>query len=168
MRDVAVLYLDLDSTVRKGYDELGRFVNGPEDVSVFPEAIAGMRAWKAKGGRVVGITNQGGIALGHVSDDRVQAGLQETWRQAPDFDAIGYCPHHPSAGDSGPCDCRKPATGLLTESLATLRVQHPDETYPDHLALFVGDRDEDHDCARNAGIAFEWAHTWRSTARRGG
>ena len=37
---VPVLYLDMDGTVRKGKDELGRFVNGPEDVEVFPEATA--------------------------------------------------------------------------------------------------------------------------------
>lgn len=30
-----VLYLDLDGTVRHGFDELGRFVNKPEDVTVF-------------------------------------------------------------------------------------------------------------------------------------
>jgi D-glycero-D-manno-heptose 1,7-bisphosphate phosphatase len=35
-----VLYLDLDGTVRKGYDELGRFVNTKEDVEVFPEVPA--------------------------------------------------------------------------------------------------------------------------------
>jgi hypothetical protein len=34
---VPVLYLDLDGTVRKGKDELGRFVNGPDDVELFPE-----------------------------------------------------------------------------------------------------------------------------------
>lgn len=37
---VPVLYLDLDGTVRQGKDDgLGRFVNGPEDVIVFPEAV---------------------------------------------------------------------------------------------------------------------------------
>jgi D-glycero-D-manno-heptose 1,7-bisphosphate phosphatase len=37
---VPVLYLDLDGTVRQGKDDtLGRFVNGPEDVVVFPEAV---------------------------------------------------------------------------------------------------------------------------------
>lgn len=44
-RLVPVLYLDLDGTVRHGHDELGRFVNGPDDVVVFPEATAMMRRW---------------------------------------------------------------------------------------------------------------------------
>ena len=54
-RAVPVLYLDLDGTVRQGKDDaLGRFVNGPEDVVVFPEAVEMMRRWKAGGGRIVG------------------------------------------------------------------------------------------------------------------
>lgn len=44
-RAVPVLYLDIDGTVREGKDDpLGRFVNGPADVRVFPEAVEMMRA----------------------------------------------------------------------------------------------------------------------------
>jgi hypothetical protein len=50
-RQVRVLYLDLDGTVRKGSDELGRFVNGPEDVEC--AALASLdfldaEAWRSK------------------------------------------------------------------------------------------------------------------------
>lgn len=77
-RVVPVLYLDIDGTVREGKDDaLGRFVNGPEDVRVFPAAVQGMRAWANKGGRIVGVSNQGGIALGIVTLDRVAAAMAE-------------------------------------------------------------------------------------------
>jgi hypothetical protein len=67
-KPVPVLFLDLDGTVREGPDDpLGKFVNGPEDVRVFPEAVEQMRRWKDNGGRVLGVTNQGGIALGYVT-----------------------------------------------------------------------------------------------------
>jgi hypothetical protein len=45
-RRTPLLCLDLDGTVRHGKDELGHFVNGPEDVIVFPEAVEMMRRWK--------------------------------------------------------------------------------------------------------------------------
>jgi hypothetical protein len=50
---VPLLVLDMDGTVRQGKDDaLGRFVNGPDDVVVFPEAVIQMRKWKDKGGRI--------------------------------------------------------------------------------------------------------------------
>src|SRR5258708_7270522 len=81
-RAVPVLYLDLDGTVRQGKDDaLGRFVNGPEDVVIFPEAVTMMRRWKQGGGRVIGVSNQGGVSLGIVPYDRVAAAMRETNRQ---------------------------------------------------------------------------------------
>src|SRR5258708_2156240 len=83
-RAVPVLYLDLDGTVRQGKDDaLGRFVNGPEDVVIFPEAVTMMRRWKQGGGRAIGVSNQGGVSLGIVPYDRVAAAMRETTRQAP-------------------------------------------------------------------------------------
>jgi D-glycero-D-manno-heptose 1,7-bisphosphate phosphatase len=161
---VPVLYLDLDGTVRQGKDDaLGRFVNGPKDVVVFPEAVAQMRAWKAKGGRIVGVSNQGGIALGIVSENGVMAAMGETQIQTGMlFDKILWCMHHPQAEDPemARCWCRKPSPGLVIEGALDLARKYG-EIYPPHLALFVGDRDEDQECARIAGIDFMWAADWR-------
>src|SRR5688572_16408122 len=83
---VAVLYLDLDGTVRQGKDDaLGRFVNGPDDVFVFPEAIEQMRRWKQQGGRIIGVSNQGGVALGLMSYENCAAAMRETQRQSQDL-----------------------------------------------------------------------------------
>jgi hypothetical protein len=101
-RRVPLLCLDLDSTVRKGKSELGRFVHGPGDVEVFPEAVEMMRRWKNAGGRIIGVSNQGGVANG--------------------------------------------------------------EIYPPYMGLMVGDRPEDQECARLAGLDFQWAADWRSQA----
>lgn len=161
---VPVLYLDLDGTVRHGKDELGRFVNSPDDVVIFPEAITLMRQWKRGGGRIVGVSNQGGIALGHVSLERASASVRRTWDLTKGlFDHIGICPHHPSAPDptNARCWCRKPRPGLLIQSADILAYRYG-ETYPAHLALMVGDRDEDQQAAGNADVDFQWAHEWRS------
>lgn len=165
---VPVLYLDIDGTVRQGKDDdLDRFVNGPEDVVVFPEAVEMMRRWRAAGGRVVGVSNQGGIALGIVGARRVAAAMRETQRQTGGlFDRIMFCQHHPDAEnlEMGRCWCRKPSAGAVVEAAYGLAERFPGEIYPAYMGLFVGDRPEDEQCAASAGLDFQWAHEWRAQA----
>ncbi len=165
-KPVPVLYVDLDGTVRKGKDELGRFVNGPEDVEVFPEAVEMMRRWKAGGGRVIAVSNQGGVALGIVSHEKVAAAMRATYNRAGRlFDKIAYCVHHPDAENPelARCWCRKPSPGLVIESALEVARQHG-EYYPPYMGLMVGDRPEDQECARLAGLDFQWAKDWRAQA----
>lgn len=159
-----VLYLDLDGTVRKGFDELGRFVNTAKDVQVFPEVPGLLRIYKKAGWRIVGISNQGGIALGHMTLEQCAEAMMETHRQCRyAFDKIAWCRHHPEAKDPeyAICWCRKPKAGLVIETALDL-ARANNEYYPPHLSLFVGDRPEDECCAANAGIPFMWAKDWRA------
>jgi D-glycero-D-manno-heptose 1,7-bisphosphate phosphatase len=168
-RPVKLLVVDLDGTVRKGFDELGRFVNGPEDVEVFPEARALLKAWKASGGRIIAASNQGGIAMGHTTFDRTMAAMVETHRQCGGvFDKIQFCRHHPQASDPeyARCWCRKPSPGIFIEAAVDLARAHR-EFYPPWLGLFVGDREEDEQCAKLAGLTFKWAKDWRAEAAHG-
>lgn len=158
MKQTPVLYLDIDGTVRHGYDELGRFVNGPEDVVVFPEAVERMREWKNSGGRIIGVTNQGGIALGHMNFYRCDAALNETNRQTGWLlDKIQVCPHHPSV--SGVCLCRKPSPTMLHWAVGNLQERYGHGDW--YMALMVGDRPEDEECAEAAGVHFLGAQDWR-------
>jgi D-glycero-D-manno-heptose 1,7-bisphosphate phosphatase len=162
-RAVPLLALDLDGTVRHGFDELGRFVNGPEDVVIFPEAVAQMRAWKARGGRIIAVSNQGGIALGHMDFDTCAAAMMRTYELTGRlFDKMAWCRHHPQATDPeyARCWCRKPSPGLLIEAANDL-ARATGEMYPPYLGLFVGDRPEDEQCAKLAGFDFQWASEWR-------
>lgn len=155
MNDVPVLFLDMDSTVRHGYDELGRFVKGPEDVVVFPEAVHMMRQWHKMGGRIVTVSNQKGIGLGYVTVEDIQDAMIETNRQCGGIiDVMVWCPH------SNSCLCRKPQIGMLVQGIHQLEVKDG-ENYPLELMLMVGDRPEDEECARRAGIDFMWANLWR-------
>jgi D-glycero-D-manno-heptose 1,7-bisphosphate phosphatase len=160
---VPVLYLDIDGTVRLGKDELGRFVNEPKDVRVFSEVPDILQAYKRLGWRIVGISNQGGIALGHMTLETCVAAMVETQNQVGGaFDKIAWCSHHPDAKDleMARCWCRKPRPGLVIETALALADQ-TGEIYPPHLALFVGDRPEDYECANNANISFMGAKEWR-------
>jgi D-glycero-D-manno-heptose 1,7-bisphosphate phosphatase len=168
---VPLLLLDIDGTVRQGKDDaLGKFVNGPEDVIVFPEAVEQMRRWKEKGGRIIGVSNQGGIALRIVNIASVAEAMTETQRQTGGlFDGIGFCRHHPHASDPemARCWCRKPRPGLAIETALDLARRIRDRTgvgvaFPPHLALFVGDRPEDQQCADALNIDFQWAADWRA------
>jgi D-glycero-D-manno-heptose 1,7-bisphosphate phosphatase len=62
------------------------------------------------------------------------------------------------------CWCRKPSAGAVVEAAHGLADRYPGEFYPPYMGLFVGDRPEDEQCARSAGLDFEWAAEWRAGA----
>jgi len=165
---VPVLYLDLDGTVRQGKDDaLGRFVNGPEDVVVFAEATEMMRRWKRAGGRIIGVSNQGGVALGLVPYAKVADAMRRTYTDTEQlFDMIAFCCHHPRAQNPAMarCWCRKPLPGLIIDCAHKLG-ERIGEYYPPYMGLMVGDRPEDQECARLAGLDFQWAAEWRAQAK---
>lgn len=162
---VPVLYLDLDGTVRKGFDELGKFVKNADDVFVFPEVPDIIDKYRAKGYRVVAITNQGGFALNYFTEADLKSQIEETQRQCKyRFDKMMACIHHPDAinEEYAICFCRKPRIGLVVYAVTELSKTYPNEYYPPHMALFVGDREEDKECADNANIKFMDAKEWRN------
>lgn len=158
-----VLWCDLDGTIRHGKDELGFWASKAEHMKVFdgvPEILA---AYKAAGWRIVAVTNQGGVAMGHLTLIDLREMLQRT-NELCDlvFDKMCACIHHPDAPDPlmGNCWCRKPRIGMLVDAGLDLAAQYR-EMYPPHLGLFVGDRPEDAACAENAGLPFMDAAQWR-------
>lgn len=159
-----VLYCDIDGTIRWGKDEFGRFVNTVEDVHVFDEVSDLLHRYKKLGWRILGISNQGGIALGYMDQENCILSMVETQKQTNfAFDRILWCPHHPDAKDPemAKCWCRKPKSGLVIEGALGLAYQF-NERYPPYLSLFVGDRPEDELCAKASGLDFMSASTWRT------
>lgn len=158
-----LLLVDLDGTVRYGPGQLGgRFVNQPHDVQVFPEAPGLLQAWRANGGHVVGVTNQGGVALGFMDLYTARLTLDETDRQCGGvFNNLLMCPHHPGVGSeleaSGTCWCRKPRPGLVYQHFAA----NPGVQYLPDQTLMVGDRSEDRGLAQALDVRFLRADLWR-------
>lgn len=154
--EVPVLYCDLDGTIRHGKDELGYFVNTAEDVQIFDGVTDLLWKYRALGWRIVGISNQAGVGLGYMDRKTCSETMHETNRQTRyAFDKIFWCEHKPDEG----CACRKPGVGLIVEARHSL---YTSEVYPPEIALFVGDRPEDEQCAANAGIRFMHAVQWRA------
>lgn len=159
MEKKRILCLDLDGTVRQS--KSGKtFIEGPDDVELIP----GMKEWilhyRSLGYLVYGISNQGGIAHGFKTHAQVEAEMKATLRQLDmGFVNLLYCPFDQKGKVDGynfRSLSRKPNYGMLVLVEFDLhRLQH----IPDwDNSLFVGDRPEDEECAKSAGIPFMWAH----------
>ena len=104
------VFVDRDGTLMVEREYLA----DPAGVALIDGAVDALIRLRAAGFAIVVVTNQSGIARGLYTEDdyhRVAARLQEVLERAHAApDATYYCPHHPD--ETGPCDCRKPATGM--------------------------------------------------------
>lgn len=158
---VPVLCLDLDGTVR--YSKTGEFITGPDDIAIFPDVDAKLWEFHNKGFVFMGISNQGGVAFGYKTPEQSQAELVRTAEmlaaERPFRMILRSCSHHPD-GTVAPFNvrslCRKPDYGML--ALMEVELFHEGYIVDWDRSLFVGDRPEDKECARQADIQFEWAN----------
>ena len=127
------VFLDRDGVINElvYYEEHG-IVDSPftpEQMKVFswvPEAI---KRLKELGYKVVIVSNQPGIAKGHLSWDTFwkirERMLFEVEKDGAKLDGEYYCFHHPEARVAElreNCDCRKPRPGLLLKAAAELGI----------------------------------------------
>jgi D-glycero-D-manno-heptose 1,7-bisphosphate phosphatase len=125
------VFIDRDGTLISERSYLA----DPDGVKLIPGAVEALAALRAAGFALVTVTNQSGIALGlyresdyHAVADRIAHELDEAGVPPDD---VQYCPHHPDV--TGPCDCRKPATGMYMRAAALLGLD-PAASY------YVGDK----------------------------
>lgn len=111
-------FLDRDGTLMVERE----YLSDPEEVELVPGTVEALRDLRAAGLGVVVVTNQSGIARGLYTDEdyqavnrRLQAVLGAAGVQP---DATCYCPHHPEF--TGPCECRKPGTGMYRNAAREL------------------------------------------------
>jgi D-glycero-D-manno-heptose 1,7-bisphosphate phosphatase len=136
-----VLFLDRDGVVI----EDRHYLADPADVVLVPGAAAAIRAARAAGYAVVGVSNQSGIGRGRFGEAdfaRVMVRLDGLLAaEGAAFDAFYYCPHGPQDG----CRCRKPRPGLLEEAADRLPWQA-------QTSWLVGDKASDIRLARDADL----------------
>jgi D-glycero-D-manno-heptose 1,7-bisphosphate phosphatase len=108
--------LDRDGTIIVDH----HYLNDPAGVELLPGAAQAIRRLNEAGIPVIVCTNQSGIARGTISLVQYRA---VRLRLAELLAAEGAslldtfsCPHHPDI--TGPCPCRKPATGLYERAAA--------------------------------------------------
>ena len=112
--------LDRDGVI----SEQTAFVNRPEDFVLVDGAAEAIARLNRAGIPVAVITNQGGIAMGYLTEDDLGS-IHERMRQllaaegGAHVDGIYYCPHHTQAtvpAYSVDCTCRKPNIGMLEQA----------------------------------------------------
>jgi len=156
-----VLFLDLDGTVRESASGK-KFIKDVNDIKIRPYVLPTLHYYKKKGFAIVAITNQGSIAFGIKTNEDVIAELEKTDALCEGlFDSMHYCPTHEKGRypyDIKSLD-RKPHTGMISGAERVLLTQH--FTQIDYgKSIFVGDRLEDEECAKRAGIQFIWEYNF--------
>ena len=141
------VFIDRDGTIS---EEVG-YVNHLSRYQVYPWTAEAIRNLNEAGLKVFVVTNQAGVARGYFKEELVKQVhvklVAEMTRAGASFDAIYYCPHHPSVGEAPyrqTCNCRKPKTGMLERAAAEfgIEVTH---------SFVIGDRYGDIELAHNAG-----------------
>ncbi len=120
------IFFDRDGTLCKEAHYLNRF----EDFEVFSE-VKDLGRFRERGYKLIGISNQSGIARGIVDEGFVKE-VNRVFIEQYKFDDFYYCRHHPKDF----CSCRKPAPGMLYRA----RAEHGIDL---RQSYFVGDKDAD-------------------------
>jgi D-glycero-D-manno-heptose 1,7-bisphosphate phosphatase len=164
-RRMKAAFLDRDGVINAlVHHEDAGVIDGPFIASQFkliPRAAEAIRLLNDTGLKVVVVSNQPGIAKGHLKLEMLKvfesimlAGIR---KEGGHIDGIHYCLHHPEAKLAKfrqRCHCRKPETGLLEQAAADLRVSL-DECY------MIGDGIPDLLAGSNAGCRTIFVGRWK-------
>lgn len=145
-----IAFFDRDGVLNKNIG----YAHRPEDCQLMPGAGNALNLVAQKGFKIVVVTNQSGIARGYYDEsalirfnDHLQGMLAKDGN-APPFDHVFHCPHHPEHGIAAlktDCRCRKPQPGMILDGLA-LYAANPNDCF------LVGDKQSDIEAANKAGI----------------
>jgi D,D-heptose 1,7-bisphosphate phosphatase len=148
MKKNIAVFLDRDGTIN---EEVG-YLDSLDKLKVIPSAYEAIRLINESGMKAVVISNQAGVARGLFTEDFVKITnehLQTALRQKRAYiDNFYYCPHHPTEGIGiylQPCNCRKPAPGMLFNAAQELNI---DLT----RSYLVGDRFRDMEAGKKVGV----------------
>jgi D-glycero-D-manno-heptose 1,7-bisphosphate phosphatase len=140
----------------------------PAAVRLVTGAASALAELRDAGFRLVLVSNQPAAAKGTVplaGLEAVHERVAELLRSGGvELDASYYCHHHPNGTVtelSGPCDCRKPAPGLLLRAAAELDLDLD-------ASWMFGDADTDVEAAHAAGVAAALIEHPRTAHRRRG
>lgn len=141
------VFLDRDGTVN---EEVGYVCNRTQ-FRLYDYAAEAVRLLNEAGWLAIVVTSQAGIARGMFTESFLTQIHEQMKTELADagatIDAIYYCPHHPTEGESPyrqECDCRKPKPGMLTKAAAELNVDLA-------ASVVIGDRFRDLGMAQAVG-----------------
>ena len=135
----AAVFIDRDGTIIEDAD----YCSQPKQVKIFPGVPQALRRLKSNGFKLIVITNQSGIGRGFFTVDEYRSVESEVSRQLGHglIAATYFCPDVPGQISSH----RKPSPGMI---LQAKRDHQIDLT----RSFFIGDKEIDVECGRNAGV----------------
>ena len=83
-----LLFLDLNDTIRKP-KSLGKFIQSPFDQEPIPGAKEMIASYKEKRWIIIGVTNQGGVEVGHKTIEECIAEQRQALKLFPEWLEIG-------------------------------------------------------------------------------
>jgi D-glycero-D-manno-heptose 1,7-bisphosphate phosphatase len=133
------VFIDRDGTIMEDCD----YCDDPKDVRIYPGVSDALRRLKARGFKLIVITNQSGIGRGLFTLDQYRAVEAEVSRQLGKglIDATYFCPDAPGQHST----CRKPAPGMILKATRDYQIDLS-------RSFFIGDKEIDVECAHNAGV----------------
>lgn len=167
-----MLYLfDLDGTLISGYMD-----NPNKEYDIWeplPGRWAMLNKLRMQGHSIAIITNQGGVAFGFVTEDQCWNKIDAVLRRfqllpvrssGDPIPPVVYACLHDERGkapynDPVEASRRKPSGQMIREAMEDYGLW-PDDPVDRLHVLFVGDRPEDESAAKDAGVAFQWAHVF--------
>ena len=124
----------------------------PANFSVFTYTAKALQLLKAHGFLAIVVSNQPDYAKGKATMNNLLeiAKLLSSYSEENGglIDEFNYCYHHPKGivpKYAIECSCRKPGTYFVEQSIEKYSLDRS-------LCFFVGDRDTDMECGKNAGI----------------
>jgi heptosyltransferase-2 len=124
--DKPAVFFDRDGTLCRD----AGYINKYDDFQIF-EDIDKVKLLKEKGFKLIGITNQSGIAKGIVNEGFVKE-INSIFIKQYGFDDFYYCPHNPDDH----CPCRKPEPEMLLRARGKHRIDLKE-------SFVVGDKEAD-------------------------
>lgn len=138
----SAVFLDRDGTIM----EDAHYIKSPDQVRLIPGAAAAVKRINDARVPAIIITNQSGLARGIFKSEDYEAVRMHfeslLKAEGAHIDASYFCPHHPSV--TGPCNCRKPATGLFEDAMRDFQIDPADVAY-------IGDRWRDVAASKKLG-----------------
>ena len=132
--DKPAVFFDRDGTLNRDTGYIDKY----DDFHIF-EDIDQVNRLKEKGFKLIGISNQSGIARGMVNEGFVKE-VNRIFIEKYGFDDFYYCPHHPDEH----CPCRKPEPEMLLRARGKHKVNLK-------KSFVVGDKEADMLLAKTVG-----------------
>jgi HAD superfamily hydrolase (TIGR01662 family) len=138
------IIVDYDGTLRECVGGNGKFPVSKDQIEMKPGRREVLQSYLDKGYRLLGVSNQSGIAKGELSDATARELFDYTNKQLGLDIEYQFCPHQ-SAPIS--CYCRKPMPGLGVDFIIKYKLNRKE-------CIFVGDMTTDKTFSERCGFQY--------------